>query len=131
MIGHTSFFFEPQDDPGLDIVESIGFFLEDFGLAATDFDADGFPVSIPGYGFDDLRLTLEASSADLDPLAAEDLSFAIEALEFPLTELHQQVFTVVEALDLDQILANSIADVFLYWPTLGQSRHPYARLYIR
>lgn len=110
VIGHTSFFFEPQDDPGLEIVESIGYFLEDFGLAATDFDAEGFPLSIPGYGFDDLRLTLEESSTDLDPLAAENLSFAIEALEFPLTELHQQVFTAVDALDVDQILANSIAD---------------------
>jgi eukaryotic-like serine/threonine-protein kinase len=124
VIGHTSFFFEPQRDPGLEIVEGIGFYLEDFGLASTDFDAEGNAVSIPGYGFDDLRTTINEEWPILEPgedespeafaerqaLSVEYLSFAIEALELPITELHQQVFDAVEALDVDQILANSIAD---------------------
>ncbi|MBT5331708.1 MAG: CHASE2 domain-containing protein [Porticoccaceae bacterium] len=124
VIGHTSFFFEPQRDPGLDIVESIGIYLEDFGLAATDFDADGFPVSVPGYGFEELRAVINDEwpllepGEDEDPEAfaerqaasIENLSFAIEALELPAAELHTQVFAAVEALDVDQILANSVAE---------------------
>jgi serine/threonine-protein kinase len=124
VIGHTSFFFEAQRDPGLEIVEGIGFYLEDFGLAATDFDVEGNLASIPGYGFDDLRTTINDEWPILEPdedespealaerqaLSVENLSFAIEALELPLTELHQQVFDAVEALDVDQTLANSIAE---------------------
>lgn len=124
VIGHTSFFFEPQRDPGLDIVESIGIYLEDFGLAATEFDADGYPVSIPGYGFDELRAVINEEWPLLEPGEDEDpeafaarqaasidnLSFAIEALELPSAELHTQVFAAVEALDVDQILANSVAE---------------------
>lgn len=124
VIGHTSFFFEPQQDPGLEIIENVAIYLEDFGLAATDFDAQSLPVSVPGYGFDSLRATIAEEWPILEPAAgespedfaqrqaisAENLSFAIEALELPLTDLHQLVYSAVEALDVDQVLANSIAE---------------------
>lgn len=124
VIGHTSFFFEPQRDPGLEIVENIGIYLEDFGLAATDFDADGFPISVPGYAFDDLRMVIndewpelepgpdedEAAFAERQAASVENIAFSIEALELPATQLHQQVFAAVEALDVDQILATSLAE---------------------
>ena len=77
VIGHTSFFFEPQRDPGLESVESIGIYLEDFGLAATDFDIEGNPTSIPGYGFDDLCTTINDEWPILEPDEDEDpLAFA-------------------------------------------------------
>lgn len=47
VIGYTTFFFEPQADPGLLALQEIGFYMEEQGLAATDFDELGNPVSRP------------------------------------------------------------------------------------
>ncbi len=124
VIGHTSFFFEPQRDPGLEIVEGIGDYLENFGLAAMEYDAEGNAVSVPGYGFDELRSTINDEwqvvepGEDVSPRAfaerqaasVNNISSAIESIEQPLTQLHQQVFSAIGVLDVDQRLANSIAE---------------------
>lgn len=116
VIGYTTFFSEPQRDAGLDTLESIAELLETTGLIALQLDADGGLISSPGQSFTDLRndtdqlqqLLASASPEVLEALAQVPLGLG--EIEAPLTDLHRDLLEVVQRLDSDQILANSMAE---------------------
>lgn len=133
VIGYTAFFFEPQRDPGLDVIYDLSVFLEDQGLVGIDVDEEGNLLSIPGPNFDDLRAnsalvynkTLQIGGLDSETLNIDDLdpvlwgetvqaldnqSGNIQSIEQPLLTLNDQLNLAIEVLDVDQTLADSIAN---------------------
>lgn len=133
VIGYTAFFFEPQRDPGLDIIYEMSSFMEETGLVGIDVDEEGNLFSIPGASLEGLRSNsddlyektlrlggLDSQTLDvnsLDPLvwgeatqALESQSAALDSIEVPLMTLNDRLNNAIEILDVDQILADSIAN---------------------
>ncbi len=74
VIGHTAFFFEPQEDPGLAVVLDIDEYMTSTGLSRIDMDPEtGEEFSAPGEEFD--RLIEEASALKNSDSLIEGIDF--------------------------------------------------------
>lgn len=133
VIGYTTFFFEPQRDPGLDVIYNTTAFLEQAGLVSLDADEQGNLFSVPGPVIE----TLSANTAELYSAAAQlggtdpetlnednidpevwararqslDIQQAgMDDIRSALVSLNDELNFAIETLDVDQVLANSIAE---------------------
>ncbi len=133
VIGYTAFFFEPQRDPGLDVIYNTTSLLEQAGLVAIDIDDEGNLFSVPGPALETLSentAELYTAAAQLGGVNPEELNEdnidpqiwgrarqLLDIQEAGITEvqsimvaLNDELNFAIETLDVDQVLANSIAE---------------------
>ncbi len=133
VIGYTAFFFEPQRDPGLDVIYNTTTFLEQAGLVGIEVDDQGELYSVPGPSIETLIAnTPELYSAaaqlggvdssslnedDVDPRVWGRARQALDIQETGIAEigtalvsLNDELNLAIETLDVDQVLADSIAE---------------------
>ena len=133
VIGYTAFFFEPQRDPGLDVIYDTSILLEDMGLVSLDVDEEGQLFSVPGPAFEEMRVNtldmysrllevgnLDPQNLDIDAIdpqlwgearqTLDNQEASVAAIESAMIALNDELNFAIEILDVDQILANSVAD---------------------
>lgn len=105
VIGHTAFFFEPQEDPGLAIIKNLDEYMAAGGLSRIEVDPNtGQSVILPGEEFD--RLIEKASSMNKGASLIEDIDF----LSSSVLGIQDKIEEAKILLDGDQALGNVIAD---------------------
>ena len=133
VIGYTAFFFEPQRDPGLDVIYNTTSLLEQAGLVGVDVDDDGNLFSVPGPSLAALSentTELYNAAAQLGGVNPEELNAdnidpqvwgrarqsldiqeaGIAEVQAIMVALNDELNFAIETLDVDQVLANSIAE---------------------
>jgi len=103
VIGHTAFFFEPQEDPGLTLIYDIDEFITGSGLSAVDYDLDsGEAFGVPGEEF--TKLIQKAETFKSSEELVEDIEFVANSVAAIQDKIEQaKVF-----LDGDQALGDAI-----------------------
>ncbi|MFX4228070.1 MAG: CHASE2 domain-containing serine/threonine-protein kinase [Porticoccaceae bacterium] len=133
VIGYTAFFFEPQRDPGLDVIYNTTAFLEQAGLVGISADEQGNLFSIPGPVIETLSANTtelyfaaaQLGGADPETLNEDNVDpevwgrarqsldvqqTGIADIQDALVSLNDELNFAIETLDVDQVLANSIAE---------------------
>ena len=104
VIGHTAFFFEPQEDPGLGIILDLDQYMTSSGLTKVETNPEsGERFSMPGTEIEAL-ITKASGIRQASPIV-EDLDF----LSASLLGVQDKIEDAKILLDGDKALANSIA----------------------
>ena len=132
VVGYTAFFFEPQRDPGLDVMYELTDYLDSSGIVSLEIDDAGEVLTVPGPLFQSLQATTDslypeaaqldggADAGSLNGVGAARLQAAVQAknsvdtaiaaIQQPIFDINDQLNAAIEVLDVDQVLANSIGD---------------------
>lgn len=104
VIGHTAFFFEPQEDPGLSIIHELDMYMTSSGLVSMEADPEsGQTMLLPGEEFN--RLSAKARQLRNADSLIEDIDFISASIMGIQDQIEQAKF----ALDGDKALGSVIA----------------------
>jgi len=107
VIGHTAFFFEPQEDPGLAIIKNLDEYMLSSGLSKVTVDeTTGQSMAAPGEEFD--RLTEKANNISRG--AGAELIEDIDFIASSVLGIQNKVDEAKILLDGDQALGKTIAE---------------------
>lgn len=119
VVGHTAFFFEPQQDPGLVMINELSEYMINSGLVSVEGDENGLSMSMPGSEFD--TLTENASQIKDVGTLLDDIDF----LSAAVLGIQDKIIESQTLLDGDQALADSVAQaenvVFPLFLFLGEA----------
>jgi eukaryotic-like serine/threonine-protein kinase len=106
VIGHTAFFFEPQEDPGLAIIKNLDEYMLDSGLSKVEIDSStGQSIIVPGEEFE--RLSEKATNINKGVRAGliEDIDFIASSV----LVIQNKIDEAKVLLDGDRALSKTIS----------------------
>jgi serine/threonine-protein kinase len=105
VVGHTAFFFEPQEDPGLAVILNLDEYMSNSGLSRMELNPEtGEDIALPGEEID--RLMNQAVQIRNADSLIEDIDF----LGSSILGIQQKIQEAKILLDGDKALGNIIAE---------------------